>query len=40
MRSISGWSLDRGSMKAARVKDSEGNLISLAEVREGSPPRR
>jgi catechol 2,3-dioxygenase-like lactoylglutathione lyase family enzyme len=29
--------MDRGSMKAAWFKDSEGNLISIAEFRQGSP---
>jgi catechol 2,3-dioxygenase-like lactoylglutathione lyase family enzyme len=29
--------MDRGSMKAAWFKDSEGNLISIAEFSEGSP---
>jgi catechol 2,3-dioxygenase-like lactoylglutathione lyase family enzyme len=29
--------MDRGSMKAAWFKDSEGNLISIAEFSQGSP---
>jgi catechol 2,3-dioxygenase-like lactoylglutathione lyase family enzyme len=29
--------MDRGSMKAAWFKDTEGNLISIAEFRQGSP---
>lgn len=29
--------MDRGSMKAAWFKDTEGNLISIAEFSQGSP---
>jgi catechol 2,3-dioxygenase-like lactoylglutathione lyase family enzyme len=32
--------IDRGFMKAGWFKDSEGNLISIAEFAEGSPLRR
>jgi catechol 2,3-dioxygenase-like lactoylglutathione lyase family enzyme len=32
--------MDRGTMKAGWFKDSEGNLISIAEFAEGSPLRR
>ena len=31
--------MDRGTMKAAWLKDTEGNLISFAEFRQGSPFR-
>lgn len=32
--------IDRGAMKAGWFKDSEGNLISIAEFAQGSPLRR
>jgi catechol 2,3-dioxygenase-like lactoylglutathione lyase family enzyme len=37
--SIKNGIMDRGSMKAAWFKDTEGNLISIAEFSQGSPFR-